>query len=203
MFITKETKRTKQLELYKDGELVQKVCKRCQRVKLAEDFSRYAEGHTRPLCRDCYKIEQRKYIKSVKDKRTVYKQRNRARELGLPDQYTEEDFKALKEFAGGRCMISNKKVDDLQVDHFMALSKKGLGSTKGNTILVSEEVNQKKRTKSVFELLESEYSSLVDKEQLKKTMSYLAEANSMTLAQYIQFLKDMEELAHNAKNLWR
>ncbi|MCM2590486.1 hypothetical protein NDQ53_14380 [Rossellomorea marisflavi] len=202
MFVTKETKRIRQLELYKNGDLAQKVCMKCQRVKLSQDFPRYSNGNTRAYCKLCYKIQQANYTQSIKDKRTVYKQRERARELGLPDHYTDEDYKALKKFSNGHCLLSGVKTENLQVDHFMALSKRGLGSTKGNIILVSEEVNQKKGTKSIFELMNS---NLVDKEQLKRTIKYLAEKNEMTVSQYIQFLQDMEEIAHIAKGkgIWR
>ncbi|AWC27134.1 hypothetical protein CG478_000915 [Bacillus cytotoxicus] len=200
MKIVKETKRTRQLEIYSEtGELVQRVCRTCQLVKLPEDFPKYTQGYLRPDCHECHKKKQRKYISETADQRTVYKQRERARKVGAPDNYTLEDFLELKAFANGRCMISGKETD-LQIDHIQALSKGWLGSTKGNIILVSEEVNQAKRDLSIFEFLKSERSKgLVDKEQLMKTFRYLAEANNMTMAQYIEFLEGMEELAERAK----
>ena len=202
MKIVKSTKRTKQLELYnKDGELVQKVCRTCQLVKLPEEFPKYTDGRLRPDCKECHRKRQRKYYNEIADKRTVYKQRERARKIGAPDNYTLEDYLELKEFANGVCMISGKKAE-LQIDHVQALSKRWLGSTKGNIILVSEEVNQAKRDMSLFEFIKSERSKgLVDKEQLMKTLEYLAKANNMELAQYIEFLEVMEEMAERAKNL--
>lgn len=203
MFITKETPKTKQIILLNEaGELVQKVCRTCGKVKLAEEFGRYTEGHTRADCQECHKKIQRKYIQEIRDKRTVYKQRERARALGLPDNYTEEDYNELKAFSAGRCMLSGEETE-LQIDHVQALSKRFLGSTKGNIILVSEKVNQAKRDMSLFEFLQSERSKgLIDKEQLEKTLNYLAKANEMTLAQYIEFLRTAEELAKKNKAFW-
>ncbi|MEC1866732.1 hypothetical protein [Bacillus paralicheniformis] len=196
----KETKKTRQLELYENGELVQKVCATCQRVKLAEDFPKYTQGYLRPDCQECYKKKQRKYIQEKADMRVVYRQRERARAFGVPDKYTLEDYLELKAFADGACMISGKRAEALQVDHVQALSKGWLGSTKGNMILVSEEVNQAKRDMSLFEFIKSERSrGLIDKEQLQRTLIYLAEANNMKLAQYLNFLEGMEELAERAK----
>ncbi|KZR56958.1 hypothetical protein [Pseudobacillus badius] len=200
MKIIKRTKRTKQFELFnKTGELVQKVCRTCQLVKLPEEFPKYANGNLRPDCQDCHRNRQRKYYNEIADKRTVYKQRERARKIGAPDNYTLEDYLELKAFSNGICMVSGKEAE-LQIDHVQALSKGWLGSTKGNIILVSEEVNQAKRDMSLFEFIKSERSKgLIDKEQLIKTLKYLAEANNMKLAQYVEFLEGMEELAERAK----
>ncbi|WP_338786260.1 hypothetical protein [Metabacillus sp. FJAT-53654] len=203
MFTVKQTKKTKQFELFNEaGEVAQKVCKSCQQPKLAEDFPKYANGMLRPDCQPCFKKLQSKYVQETKDKRTVYKQRERARKLNLPDSFTEEEYLELKSFAAGKCMISGKEVE-LEIDHFQALSKGWLGSTKGNMILVSEEVNQAKRTMSLFEFLQSPRSKgLVDKEQLQRTLEYLAQANGMSMNEYIQFLYDCEEFAERNKQFW-
>lgn len=199
-----ETKRTKQFELLNNaGEVVQKVCRTCQQVKLAKDFSRLSRGHLRSDCKPCFKKYQAKYVKSVPDKRRAYRQAERARLVGAPDNFSEEDWKELNEYAQGKCMISGKEVE-LQAEHVQALSKRWLGSTKGNIILVSEEVNQAKRDMSLFEFLESERSKgLIDFDRLKETLEYLAKANGMSVPQYIEFLQTCEELAHKNKEYWR
>ena len=167
------TNRLGRFELYQNGKLVQKVCRTCGKVKLASEFLRYTQGHYRPDCHECFNKWQRKYIQENRDLRTVYRQRNRAREVGAPDNYNLEDYLELKAFANGRCMISGKKTDNLQVEHVQTLSKRVLGSTKGNIILVCEEVNQAKRDMSLFEFLQSERSrGLVDREQLERTIRY-------------------------------
>lgn len=201
MKIVKQTKKTKQFELFNEaGELVQKVCRTCQHVKLPREFPKYTNGSLRSDCQDCHRKRQRKYYKEIADKRTVYKQRERARKIGAPDNYTLKDYLELKAFANGVCMVSGKE-DELQIEHVQALSKGWLGSTKGNIILVSEEVNQAKRDMSLFEFIKNERSKgLIDKRQLIKTLKYLAEANKMKLAQYVEFLEDMEELAKKAKS---
>ncbi|PGT81579.1 hypothetical protein [Bacillus sp. AFS040349] len=203
MFKVKETRKTKQLELVNEsGEVVQKACKTCQQVKLIEDFPKYTQGGFRPSCKPCYKKIQDEYNKSIKDKRRAYKQVQRARAVGAPDAYSEEDWKALKKHAQGKCMISGKEAE-LQAEHVQALSKKWLGSSKGNIILVSEEVNQAKRDMSLFEFLQSPRSNgLVDFDRLKDTLEYLAEANGMSLSRYLQFLQDAEELAQKNKEFW-
>jgi hypothetical protein len=204
LFKVKETKRVKQLELVNEkGEVIQKVCRTCQQVKLVENFPSYVEGHLRPDCKECFKKDRARYTQSIPNKRKAYKQVQRARVVGAPDAYSEEDWRALKEHAQGKCMISGKKVK-LQAEHVQALSKKWLGSTKGNIILVSEEVNQAKRDMSLFEFLQSDKSKgLINFDRLKETLEYLAEQNGMSLLRYLQFLQDAEELAQKNKEFWR
>ncbi|MBO1511552.1 hypothetical protein [Metabacillus bambusae] len=203
MLQIQETKRTRQISLVnKVGEVVQKVCRTCQHVKLIEDFPKYTQGYTRADCESCHRDAQRAYIRANKDKRTTYKQNERARVLGLPDTFSEGDYKRLKEVAESRCMISGE-VANLQCDHVQALSKGWLGSTAGNIILVSEKVNQAKRDMSLFEFIKSERSNgLINEEQLYKTLRFLAQVNEMSLTQYINFLKDSEEIAIQNKKYW-
>ncbi|MFB5660788.1 hypothetical protein [Alteribacillus sp. HJP-4] len=204
MFTVKETKKTKQIELWKDGKAVQKACRDCGRVKLIEDFTRKMEGNYRVECKVCFNVKQREYLEQNRDKRAVERQNYRARILGMPDNFTEEDLQELKRFSNGRCLISGKKVENLEIDHFQALSKRFFGSTKGNIILISREVNQRKGTMSIFEFIESKRSEgLIDKKQLSRTFKYLASANGLSVPQYIQLLKDAEKLAHNARELLR
>ena len=194
----REAKKTRQLELLNGGTIVQKVCRSCGLVKLIEDFHLYVEGHSRPDCKSCHRKKQSDYMNSIKDKRKVYRQRQRALVVGAPDNYSMDDYEALKSFSGGKCLISGKELgfDNLQFDHFMALSNKfGLGSTKGNLILVSEEVNQKKRDMDIFSFMESERSKgLIDIDQLKNTLRYLAESNGLKINEYIQLLQGIDEM---------
>ncbi|MEC0273886.1 hypothetical protein [Peribacillus frigoritolerans] len=204
MYTMKRTNKTKQIELINEvGEVAHKVCKVCERLKPAEEFPVYSDGRLRASCQPCYKKYKSKYDKGNKDKRTVYSHKKRAEELGLPDNFTMEEYSELKAFAAGRCMISGEKVK-LQVDHFQAVSKSWLGSTKGNLILVSPEVNLAKGTMSIFEFVQSERSnSLIDKDQLEKTIHYLAQANEMSFTEYVDFLRLAEELANKNKEYWR
>lgn len=204
MLEIRQTRRTKQIEIVNQaGKVVYKVCRSCQLVKLAENFPSYSKGYLRPDCKTCFKEVQREYTSKIKDKRTVYKQRERAKFFNTIDELTEQNIKQLKEFANGKCMISGKETT-LELDHVQALSKQFIGNTKGNVILVSPQVNQAKHTKSLFEFLESPHSNdLVDKETLIRTLKYLAEANGLTLSQYIGFLKLAEEVAEKNKEFWR
>lgn len=203
MLEIKKTKKTKQFELYREGKLLQKVCRTCQVFKAPEEFYRKTEGYLRPDCKECHKKIQNEYNRKIRDRRLVQRQNSRARKLWLDDNFTIEEYKELEKIANGYCMISNKKSDTLQVDHVQAISKQWLGSTKGNLILVSDKVNNAKRDLSIFEFLESERSEgLVDKKQLKKTMEYLAEMNNMSLTQYIKFLNEMEEYAMKSKEFF-
>ncbi|MEH7504934.1 hypothetical protein V7152_23480 [Neobacillus drentensis] len=204
MLKIRKTKRTKQLELVNEnGEVVQKFCRSCQKMKLAQDFPKNSDKNLRADCQECFKEKRSEYYKANKDKKVVYRQRERAVSMGLPSQFTEEDYLKLKAFSNGRCMLSGEAVT-LQIDHVQAVSKGWLGSTTGNMILVSEKVNQAKRDKSLFEFLKSEKAKeLIDSEQLIRTLKYLAKANEMKLAQYIQFLQDAEELAQKSKEYWR
>lgn len=204
MNMIKETGKTKQIELLNEaGEVAQKVCKTCERLKLAEEFPVNSDGRLRAHCEPCFKEYKRKYDKANRDKRTVYRHKMRAEKLGLPSKLTVEEYSELKAFAAGRCMISGEEVK-LQVDHFQAVSKSWLGSTKGNLILVSAEVNLAKGTMSIFEFIKSERSNgLIDKEQLERTIHYLAQANEMSFEEYIYFLRLAEELAQKNKEYWR
>ncbi|MGE1103406.1 hypothetical protein [Peribacillus simplex] len=204
MLTIRERQRTKQLEFINEaGEVVQKACGTCKRLKLAEEFPVNSDGRLRAHCEPCFKEYKRKYDKAIRDKRTVNRHRKRAEKVGLPDNFTEEEYSELKAFAAGKCMISGEEIE-LHVDHFQAVSKGWLGSTKGNLILTSEKVNRAKGTMSIFEFLESERSrGLIDFDQLKRTFKYLAKANEMTVTRYIRFLKDSEEVAQRNKEYWR
>lgn len=201
----RETRGTKQFELLNvKGEVVQKVCRNCQRVKLIDEFPRYTAGHYRPDCKICHKKKRRIYYNKITDERAVYKQRERARKIGAPDNYLLNDYMKLKEFANGYCMICGVKADKLQIDHFQALSKGWLGSTKENIILVCEDVNQAKRDLSIFEFIKSDRSKgLIDRKQLTRTIYYLANICGLSITQYISMLQYMEELATKSKDLWR
>ncbi|CAK6470821.1 hypothetical protein BFRIG_00802 [Peribacillus frigoritolerans] len=204
MYTMKKTNKTKQIELINEaGEVAHKVCKTCERLKPAGEFPVNSDGRLRASCEPCYKEYKRNYDKANRDKRTVYRQRERAVKLGLPSKFSDEEYLELKAFAAGRCMISGEEVE-LQVDHFQAISKSWLGSTKGNLILVSERVNKAKGTMSIFEFVQSERSNgLIDKEQLEKTIHYLAQANEMSFTEYVDFLRLAEELAQKNKEYWR
>ncbi|MGG4265790.1 hypothetical protein [Peribacillus simplex] len=200
MYTIKETNKTKQLEFINEaGEVAQKVCKTCERLKLAEEFPVNSDKRLRASCQPCYKEYKRKYDKANRDRRTVLRHKKRAEKLGLPDNFTEEEFSELKAFAAGKCMISGEEAE-LQVDHVQAVSKSWLGSTKGNLILVSPEVNNAKGTLSIFEFVKSERSNgLINREQFERTIHYLAQANEMSFREYVDFLRLAEELAHKNK----
>lgn len=204
MFMMKKTNKTKQIELINEaGEVAHKVCKTCERLKPSEEFPVYSDGRLRASCQPCYKDYKRKYDKANRDKRTIYRHKARAEKIGLPDNFTMEEYSELKAFAAGRCMISGEEAK-LQIDHFQAVSKGWLGNTKGNVILVSSEVNLAKGTMSIFEFVKSERSKgLIDKEQLERTIQYLAQANEMSFEEYVDFLKLAEELAQKNKEYWR
>ncbi|MEP9407345.1 hypothetical protein ABKP09_13570 [Peribacillus frigoritolerans] len=205
MFELRETHKTKQLVFINEaGEVAQKVCKTCERLKPAEEFPLNSDGCLRAHCEPCFKEYKRNYDKANKDRRTVLRHKKRAEKLGLPDNFTEEELSELKAFAAGRCMISGEEEVELQVDHVQAVSKGWLGNMKGNLILVSEKVNHTKGTMSIFEFIKSERSNgLIDREQLERTFKYLAQANDMSFAEYIDFLKLAEELARRNKEYWR
>ncbi|MBP1970017.1 5-methylcytosine-specific restriction endonuclease McrA [Virgibacillus natechei] len=196
----KET-RVKQFELLKNGVVIQKECRTCRELKLIEGFPKYSVGTTRPDCKECWKEKQKQYMDSIKDRRKVYKNRERAVKLNAPDNYSLKDYEELKEVSGGYCMISKEKVDNLQVDHFIPLSNKfGLGSIKGNLILVSEEVNRSKGDMGLLEFMYSERSrGLIDFDQLKDTLNYLAQANGMELNDYIQLVQGIDEMNKASK----
>jgi len=204
MFEVRKYKKSSSLGLFSSGVIVQRVCRTCQLVKLIEDFPKKTEGGNRPDCYSCNRKKHAEYVKKIKDKKTVHRQRHRARLQGLPDNYTEENFLELKEFANGKCMISSIECDSLQIEHVQAVSKGVLGSTKGNIILVCHDVNTRKRDKSLFEFLESPLSEgLIDEDQLKETIKYLARMNSMSPTQYLEFLSGCEELAKRMKEYER
>ncbi|MYL65438.1 hypothetical protein GLW07_18935 [Bacillus hwajinpoensis] len=203
MLEIKKTKKLKLMELHKDGELIQKLCRTCEVFKAPEEFYRKTEGYLRADCKECHRKIQNEYNRKIRDRRIVQNQNSRARKLWLDDTFTIEEYKELEKVANGSCMISGKKSNALQIDHVQAISKQWLGSTKGNLILVSDKVNNAKRDLSIFEFIESERSEgLVDKKQLKKTMEYLAEMNKMNLTQYINFLQEMEEYAKKSKDFF-
>lgn len=181
---------------------LQRECMTCRSLKLAEDFQKNSDGRLRAHCKECFIVIQRVTDQKHRLNRRIRNFNNRAIEKGLEGAFTVEEYNELVSFAGGRCMLSNEVLtpETTQLDHVVALSKLVVGSTASNVWLVHKRVNEKKWVHSLKDYLASEHgTSVVDKERLLESMTYLANKTGITTEEYVNLLVESENIARVSK----
>ena len=123
----KENKRSNTLSLVDEltNAELQRECKSCREIKLAEDYQKHNAGRLRAHCRECFRDIQREFSKKHRLKRKIKNFNERAISKSLEGDLTIEQYKELVSFAGGRCMITNEVLtpETTQIDHVISLSK--------------------------------------------------------------------------------
>ncbi|MCE7792303.1 hypothetical protein K8O68_07700 [Salipaludibacillus sp. CUR1] len=197
--VIEETKITKQIMIVESntGEILQKVCKDCGHLKLAEEFPKNGE-RLRPYCKDCWRERQRAYYEGIKLKRSVYRHRARAKEVGLADTLTEEQLKELLAHANGRCMLTGEPAtesDPLTIDHVTALGNRfSLGNAPCNIILAKRSLNFSRKEGCLLKFI-GKYPEKVNPEKTEETISYLSKQAGVEKADFIRLLEDIEEFS--------
>lgn len=181
---------------------LQRECKSCRELKLAEDFQRYNKGYLRAQCRKCFRGIQREISQKHKLSRKIRNFNERAISKGLEGDFTIEQYNELIRFAGGECMLSGLPLtgETTQLDHVVALNKLVVGTTASNVWVVHKRVNEKKWIYSLAEYLTSEHGvDNVDKERLLESIGYLANKAGVTPNEYIDLLVESERIALHSK----
>lgn len=184
---------------------VQRECSNCRKLKLAEDFQRYTEGHLRAQCRECNTARQREVDQKRKLDRKIKNFNDRAIEKGLEGTFTIEDYNELMAFSNGRCMVTGKSLtlETAHLDHVISLSKQLVGSTASNVWIVHKRVNEMKWTHSLSDYLNSEHGQKVfNIDTLQCSIRYLAEKANMSPQQYIDLLVNSEHIATVSKEFF-
>lgn len=183
---------------------VQRECSKCHELKLAEDFQKYTNGCLRSQCRECFEKITKEYNRKAQLNRKIKNLNDRATSVGLEGDFTVEDYERLIEFSQGKCMLSGLPLENNgQLDHLVSLSSLMVGSTASNLWIVRKRVNEKKWTRSIFEYLETEEGKqMIDRKQLKESMSFLADLAGFTLEDYIRLVYESEEFSRKAKEFF-
>jgi hypothetical protein len=125
----------------------------------------------------------RTWRKANPEKEALRKQRRRAREKSLTDDFTKEQMAGTLAFFGG-CALTGDTID-IHWDHAIPLATGQCGTTFGNMIPLRRDLNQSKNDSNIFEWFS------VNKERFNVSQSkfdilieWLAEVNDMTIEQY-------------------
>lgn len=116
------------------------------------------------------------------------KQRRRARENGLPDDFTDEDCGEMMKHFNNSCALS-EETNDVHVDHIIPLSI-GLGGTiKGNMLPLQGKLNISKSNRNIFQWFDKNRERLnLPQEKFDKAIRYLAEQSNMSLKEYEEYV---------------
>ena len=124
-----------------------------------------------------------KWRKANPEKETLKKQRRRAREKDLPDNFTKEQMSATLEYFGG-CSLTG---DDAGIDwdHAIPLATGEVGTVFGNMIPLRSDLNKSKNDSNLFEWFSTNKERFnLSQPKFDRLIEWLAEVNDMTIEQY-------------------
>ena len=145
-----------------------KWCKSCRnKLKLEHDLKREREARKVPVvCQKCDNVfignKKTKYcpecrkgvLPSLLDAIRSYAQRQRAIRMGLPADFTQKDWRAVKRQFNNRCAYCGR-VAALAQDHFVPVARGG-GYTRRNIVPACSSCNNKKGGKDPQDWLPAE-----------------------------------------------
>lgn len=171
-------------------------CKECWnagRKKYLEENKEWMYEKNRKYHRENReKINQRKkgyllqYYQDNKDKCKMYQtNRRKAFEL-LPNTLSDADSQDILSHFSNCCSLSGAN-DDLQWDHVIPISIHREGTTRGNVIPLSKQLNQSKKDSNIFEWFKTNRQRFnITQERFDHLIEWLGKANDMTVEEYKQ-----------------
>lgn len=159
-------------------------CKLC-----GEDRQNQFYGKNKTRCKECVKAKQYEFNAENPEYLKAKNHRRRARQLALPNTLNGHDWKAVLEGFGGACAISEIESKDIVLEHVIPLAWGHMGTEKGNVIPMDKTLNLSKRDKNFFTwVLEDNIVDAVDFDKIDRMIEYLAEANGMSVEEYIEYV---------------
>lgn len=152
------------------------------RVELSAKSSvYYSENRTRILERT------KEYFKANPHMKVRETQMRRARKYLLPNDLTVEQLTEINAFFHSTCALSGESTD-IQDDHVIPISIGHGGSTYGNMIPLSAELNRTKSAQHLYEWFDANKSRFnLDQSRFNALIEYLASANEMTPDEYRKY----------------
>lgn len=127
---------------------------------------------------------ERKLYKNNPEIKLIRQQRRRARERALPDDLTAEQLTEINATFYNTCALSGEPMD-LHLDHVIPLSTGHGGTTYGNMIPLSAELNLSKHAQHIIEWFQLNRERFnLSQRKFDELITYLAEANEMTTDEY-------------------
>lgn len=118
----------------------------------------------------------------------LYRQRRRARVTALPYDITDEQLTEINSYFYNTCALS-EGTTDLHDDHVIPLSVGHGGTTYGNLILLSAELNLSKQAQHIFEWFSANRVRFgLSQRKFDELIAYLADANEMTTQEYRKYV---------------
>jgi hypothetical protein len=195
-----DIRKTKRVKLETRDGVPGKECTSCSQWKTLEDYAidRTGLGGKEAKCKTCraeygrsfreihrkYEAERtRNWRINNPEKEARRKQRRRAREKNLSDNFSKEQMDETFTYFGG-CALTGE-IGDIHWDHAIPLATGQCGTTFGNMIPLRGDLNRSKNDSNIFEWFS------VNKERFNVSQSkfdilieWLAEVNDMTIEQY-------------------
>lgn len=169
-------------------------CKSCEsaakRVYRQVNKDKERERHKRYRTENYEKCKKASYKWAKENPNAVsaIQHRKRARERSLPATITAEELDDILLYFNGRCALSGAS-DDVVWDHFITLSTGKVGSTKQNMIPVSSFLNKSKGDQNPITWFQKEKERLnLSEERFNSVIAYLAQANAMSVDEYVGFV---------------
>jgi len=129
----------------------------------------------------------RNWRKANPEKEALKKQRRRAREKNLPDNFTKEQMSATFNYFGG-CVLTGDG-GSIDWDHAVPLATGEVGTIYGNMIPLRSDLNKSKNDSNIFEwfAVNKERFNL-SQSKFDRLVEWLAEVNGMNIEQYRTYL---------------
>lgn len=123
------------------------------------------------------------------DKVSLYVRRRRAREMSLPDTLTrKQQADIYKHFKEG-CALRGHTTD-VQLDHVIPLASGHGGTTYGNMIPLSYDLNASKKDRCIFDWFADNRDRFgLEQRKFDDLIEYLAGINDMTVEEYEEYVR--------------
>jgi hypothetical protein len=177
-------------------------CKKCEAFRKAKSYNKesaseywekYYKGNKSKILDQCKKyretnkgiraVSQRKWIENNRDRFRSLRQRRRAREKSLPDEFTTDQMTETLLFFGG-CALT-ESIDGIHWDHVIPLATGYGGTVYGNMIPLQGNLNLSKNDSNIFEWFSANQQRFnLEQERFDRLINWLASANAMSVEEY-------------------
>lgn len=169
-----------------ENESKTKRCKACKQIKELQEFYKdksRSDGYDN-RCKECDRKRNSKPER--KKSRLVSKQKRKAMKLALPNELTTEEWNAILESFGSKCVLTGK-VENVEMEHFIPLSIGHGGTCKGNVYPMLKSLNGSKGNKNPLKWIQKQPHDLQIKFH-RVLLPYLAQQNGMDVKTFKKYV---------------
>lgn len=167
-----------------------------ERLRWSENKESERERKRKYYCSEQNNKRWKNWYKNNKDRVKVRNMNRSAKIKELPNTLTSEELAAIMKRFGNRCALTGS--EDIELDHFIAVSTGYGGTTLQNIIPLDSWLNVSKKDNNPFEWVKNKHiSEKINSEKFDELISYLAELNSMTVDEYRHFVYECYDVKIN------